>query len=211
MKSYMGKTSLSRMAGNLRKAYNSTMNKAEIENRLAEMALKQANGQDITADTETLARDLVDKLRGIKTENLQYLKGTTLTISEQLQKELREENLTMKDVRSMLKGSGVNIKVDKQGNFRSQWADLRENNGALPNLDEEYSESGALHRVLDYIAGEVQSSTGAEQFGIDLDEVALMVRASVGNVTTYLTGDAAARAQINNLMKQIAETVRQQW
>ena len=52
MKSFMGKTSLGQQASMLRKQYNSTMNKAEVEDRLAAMALKLASGQDIQTDAE---------------------------------------------------------------------------------------------------------------------------------------------------------------
>lgn len=57
MKSYLGKTSLDRMATTLKKQYNSAMPKTEVEDRLAYMALKLADGQDIQADAEGLAAE----------------------------------------------------------------------------------------------------------------------------------------------------------
>ena len=49
MKSFLGKSSLSEMAGMLRQAFNSTMSKNEISDRLAEISLKMAAKQDVQA------------------------------------------------------------------------------------------------------------------------------------------------------------------
>ena len=213
MKSFMGKTSMGKMASILRKTYNSTMNKAEIEDRLAEMALKQASGKDITGDTEALAQDLLDRMRGIRTDTLESLRGQTLVIGQSLAEELRKENSSIKELQSRIKGSGVKLttgvksstgEIDKHSRISEQWKELRESNAALPDV-ENMAEIDKLHTIVDFIESELRASTGAEQFNADFDEVAAMVRASVGNITTYLTDDPNARAQINNLMKQIAD------
>lgn len=205
VESYMSKSSLGKMASMLRSNYNSSMSKGEIQSRLAEMALKQAQGEDITSDTEQLAQDLLDKMRGIQTDALQQLKGTTLKISEELAKEMRAENLTMADLRRQLKGSGVTIKTEKGANIRQQWAEMYDQNQSLPNIDEDYSESGALHHILDFIQGEVDASRGVNQNEVNFDEVAAVVKIAAGNVTTYLVDDPAARRQIENLMGQVKE------
>lgn len=204
MKSYMGKSSLGKMAGLLRKNYNSTMSRGEIEARLAEIALKQANGEDIKTETETLAQDLIDRTRGIRSEALESLRGQTLVIGEETLKQLKAENSSMKELRSRLKGSGVTIKTEKNSRIAQQWEELRENNQALPTVDG-MADIDALHTVVDFVEGELKASSGAEQFGLDINEVALVVKAMAGNVTTYLVNDPQARAQINSLMKQISE------
>ena len=228
MKSFMGKSSLSQMATNLRKAYNSTLGKAEIEDRMAEMVLKQASGQDITADTEALARDLVDKVRGYRTDLLDYLQGVKLNIGESMLDEYIAQNriteevkrnkndndesvmkkarrIALKQLNDSIKGSGVKIISEGENSrFSEQWRELRGNNGALADIDG-LNEMDGLNKALDQISDNVKDSLGSEQNKYDFDEVAAMVRASVGNVTTYLSGDADARAQINNLMKQIRE------
>ena len=205
VQSYMSKSSLGKMASLLRNSYNSSMTKGEIQSRLAEMALKQAQGEDITSDAEQLAQDLLDKMRGIRTDELQYLKGTTLRISEDLAKEMRSENLTMADLRNQLKGSGVTIKTEKGANIRQQWAELYDRNQSLPNIDEDYSESDALHHILDFIQGQVEASRGINQNDVNFDEVAAVVKIAAGNITTYLVDDPAARKQIENLMGQVKE------
>ncbi|MCR5566208.1 MAG: hypothetical protein K6F61_05100 [Clostridiales bacterium] len=228
MKSYMGKSSLSQMATNLRKAYGSTLSKGEIENRLAEMVLKQASGQDITADTEALARDLLDKIRGLQNDLLDYLHGVKLNIGENLLDEYISNNrateevkrgkndtdetvmkkarrIALKQINDSIKGSGVKVIAQGKSRFSEQWTELRGYNGALVDISEKGSEINGLYAALDQIQDNVEKSIADSKKQFDFDDVATMVRACVGNVTTYLSGDAAARAQINNLMKQIAE------
>lgn len=213
MKSFMGKTSLGRAAATLRKTYNSTMAKAEIEDRLAEIALKQASGKDITSDTEMLAQDLLDKMRGIRSDALESLRGVTFVIGQSLADELKAENSSIKELQSRLKGSGVKLvtgqksstgEIDKHSRISEQWSELREKDQSLPDVDG-MAEIDKLHTIVDFIEGELRASTGAEQFNIDFDEVAAMVRAQASMVTTYLVDDPKARAQITNLMQQIAE------
>jgi len=213
MKSFMGKTSLGKAAATLRKTYNSTMAKAEIEDRLAEIALKQASGQNVTGDTEALAQDLLDKVRGIRSDALETLRGTTLVIGQSLADELKAENSSIKELQSRLKGSGVKLvtgqksstgEIDKHSRISEQWSELREKDQSLPDVDG-MAEIDKLHTIVDFIESELRASTGAEQFNFDFDEVAAMVRAQASMVTTYLTDDPKARAQITNLMKQIAE------
>ena len=56
-----------------------------------------------------------------------------------------------------------------------------------------------------FIADQVEQSRGINQNQVDFDEVALTIKAAVGNIHTYLTNDPAARSQIQSLMKQIQE------
>ena len=222
MESYMGKTSLGKMASMLRSYYGSSMNKGEISARLAEMALKLANGQDISAETEELARDLISKMRGARSETLDSLKGTTLVIGQSLADELKAENSSIKEIQSRIRGSGVKVVtsvrsnatdangrqiVDKHSRIGEQWAELREQNQGLPDV-ENMADIDKLHTIVDFIESELKASTGSEQADIDLADAALFVRSAVGNVTTYLTDDPAARAQIENLMKQVQELSR---
>jgi len=202
MKSFLGKSSLADMAAMLRKQFNSSMNKAEIQDRLAEISVKMAAKQDVTSDIETLTQDLLDKMRGIRSDNLEYIRGTTLVIGQHLVNELKAEHMTLKELRSALKGSGITLKTAEKGRFVQTWEELRENNSALPEVNN-LSESDAIRTIVDYVANELSSSRGAEQYGANFDELALFVRSAAQNVTTYITGDAAARKQITSLMQQI--------
>ena len=207
MKSFMGKTSLGQQASMLRKQYNSTMNKAEVEDRLAAMALKLASGQDIQTDAEALAADLVDKIRGIRSENLESLRGITLNIGESLRNELKAENSSMKEIRGAIYGSGLVIKAEGNSRLTEQWNELRENNKALPDIDG-MAEIDALHTIVDFISGELQASRGSEQYNVNMEEATAICYGAAASVTTYLVKDPAARKQITELMTQIKDLSR---
>lgn len=207
MKSFMGKTSLGQQASMLRKQYNSTMNKAEVEDRLAAMALKLASGQDIQTDAEALAADLVDKIRGIRSENLESLRGMTLNIGESLRNELKAENSSMKEIRGAIYGSGLVIKAEGNSRLTEQWNELRENNKALPDIDG-MAEIDALHTIVDFISGELQASRGSEQYNVNMEEATAICYGAAASVTTYLVKDPAARKQITELMTQIKDLSR---
>ena len=204
MKSFMGKTSLKKMAGILKQAYSSTMRNSEIEDRLAEMTLKQAAGQDISSDAEALATDLLNKMRGERTVELDFLRGRTLTIGKSLQAELKAENSNLNELKKKLKGSGVTLKVGDNSRLEEQWNELRGQNGGLVDVDG-MAPIDQLHAIVDFIADQVEQSRGINQNQVDFDEVALTIKAAVGNIHTYLTNDPAARSQIQSLMKQIQE------
>jgi hypothetical protein len=204
MRSFLGKSSLGDMAAMLRKAFDSNMNKAEVQDRLAEISIKMAAGKDVNSDIELLTQDLMDKVRGYRSDNLEYIRGTTLVIGQHLVNELKAEHVTLKELRSALKGSGVTLKTAENGRFVQTWEELRGNNQALPEVNN-LSESDAIRTIIDYIENEMRSSRGAEQFGGNFDELALLVRSAATNVTTFITGDAAARKQITSLMKQIQD------
>ena len=57
----------------LQRELNSAMGKTELESRLIEMALKRANGEDITEDARTLAIDMTNKMRGYQMETLERI------------------------------------------------------------------------------------------------------------------------------------------
>ncbi len=204
MKSFLGKTSLDQQAAMLRKQYSSAMNKAEISDRLAQMALKLASGQDIQADAEALAADLVDKIRGIRSENLESLRGITLNIGENLLKELKAENSSLKEIRTAIYGSGVKIKTEGNSRLVEQWNELREHNQALPDVDG-MAEIDALHTIADFISGELQASSGGEQYNVNMEEATAICYGAAASVTTYVVKDPTARKQIIDLTKQIRD------
>lgn len=207
LKSFMGKTSLDQQAGMLRKQYNSAMNKQEISDRLAAMALKLAAGQDIQSDAEALATDLVDKIRGIRSENLESLRGVTLNIGQSLLKELKAENGSLKEIRNAIYGSGVKIKTEGNSRLVEQWNELRNNNQSLPDIDG-LPDIDALHTIINYISGELQASSGSQQFDVNMEEAAAICYGAAASVTTYMVKDPAAKRQITELMNQIKDLSR---
>lgn len=207
MKSFMGKTSLDQQASMLRKQYNSAMSKQEIQDRLAAMALKLAAGQDIQTDAEELATDLVDKIRGIRSENLESLRGLTLNIGQSLLEELKAENGSLKEIRAAIYGSGVKIKTEGNSRLVEQWNEIRNNNQSLPDIDG-MPDIDALHTIIDYISSELQASSGSQQFDVNMEEAAAICYGAAASVTTYMVKDPEAKRQITQLMNQIKDLSR---
>jgi len=211
MKSFLGKTSLDQQAAMLRKQYNSTMNKQEIQDRLAGMALKLATGKDIQAEAEGLAADLVAKIRGEKNENLEYLRGMTFIIGKNTLNELKAENSSLKELRDKIFGSGVKLKVsttDGKSRLVEQWNELRDKNQSLKEIDGK-QDIDVLHAIVDEISDMLESSSGAQQYEVNMDEAVAICYGAAASVTTYLVKDPTARAQIKELMGQIKDLSRQ--
>jgi len=211
MKSFLGKTSLDQQAAMLRKQYNSTMNKQEIQDRLAGMALKLATGKDIQAEAEGLAADLVAKIRGEKNENLEYLRGMTFIIGKNTLNELKAENSSLKELRDKIFGSGVKLKVsttDGKSRLVEQWNELRDKNKSLKEIDGK-QDIDVLHAIVDEISDMLESSSGAQQYEVNMDEAVAICYGAAASVTTYLVKDPTARAQIKELMGQIKDLSRQ--
>ena len=205
MKSFLGKTSLSQQAAILRKQYNSTLTKSEVEDRLAAMALKLAAGQDIQSDAEGLATDLANKIRGERTDNLSYIRGATLTVGEDIIRELKAEGSSLNQLKNDIFGSGVKLIKGEKSHFIEQWDELRKNNEELVDAHHMDNQRNALQAIVDFIKDELDASTGRQQFKVDLDDMTAVCYASAASVTTYLVKDPAAKKQITELMNQIKD------
>ena len=213
MQSYLGKTSLERMTDVIRKTYSSNLSREEVRDRLAFMALKLADGQDIKADAESLAWDLRDQLRGLRDDNLDYLRGTTFIIGESLARELRAENSSVGEQNEKLRGSGVRLKVntydetgrvaDSRSQLVSQWEELRQKNGSLPEFGP--SDIDVLHGIVDMISKGMQDAKESSQAQMNLEDAVAMIYASAASINTYFVEDAEAKKQIRNLMNQIKD------
>lgn len=199
LRKLLNEPEIKQMSDMLKAEYKSGMSTNEIGSRLAEMALRQMQGQDTAEDVRQLAEDLINKMRGISNDALESLRGRTLVIGEEQLNRLKAENTNLREIRSRLKGSGVRIAVQEKSRLQEQWAELRETNQALPDIDA-LEDADAVHAVVDYISQAVKNNGAVELFGIDMQEVEGMVQAAQGVVMTYLTDNAEARTQIRAAM-----------
>ena len=214
----MSKTSLSKAAAMLRKTYGSTMNKGEIEGRLAEMALKLSAGEDIMPEAEALAEDLAQKIRGEKSEALEALRGTTLVIGRETLRQIKEEqgrdsslntdNKVLKIIRDKLRGSGIKIAVERNDMFDAQWEDLRENNKAMPDLNEIAGQSEKLNVIADWVAQQLEASRGINQAQVDMAEMAALIYANVSNIGVDIVTDPVAKKQLARINAEVQEMAR---
>ena len=207
MKSYLQKTSLSFAAKSLKKELNSGMNLKEVENRLAEMALKKANGESIEEDARLLATDMTNQMRGYQLDVMERMRGVTITIGPDEQAEMKGNGMTLQSVREQLKGTGIKVKY---GDYSSLDTDTQEGGDLrvlLPEMPQEISENSgdAMFRFISWAQSMREGDLAAKQSMVDIEDATLNVMALASTVTTEMTNDPAAKKQIDKLMKQVQD------
>lgn len=207
MKSYLGKTSLKFAAKSLKSELNSSMKNGEIENRLAEMALKKANGESIAEDARLLAIDMTNQMRGYQLDVMERLRGVTITIGPDEQAEMKGNGMTLASVREQLKGTGVKVKYGDHSSLDTDTQDGGDLRVLLPELPQEISENSAdaLFRFISWAQSMREGDLAAKQSMVDIDDAALNVMALASTVTTEMTNDPAAKKQIDKLLKQVQD------
>ena len=207
MKSYLGKTSLKFAAKSLKSELNSSMKNGEIENRLAEMALKKANGESIAEDARLLAIDMTNQMRGYQLDVMERLRGVTITIGPDEQAEMKGNGMTLASVREQLKGTGVKVKYGDYSSLDTDTQDGGDLRVLLPELPQEISENSAdaMFRFISWAQSMREGDLAAKQSMVDIDDAALNVMALASTVTTEMTNDPAAKKQIDKLLKQVQD------
>lgn len=207
MKSYLGKTSLKFAAKSLKSELNSSMKNGEIENRLAEMALKKANGESIAEDARLLAIDMTNQMRGYQLDVMERLRGVTITIGPDEQAEMKGNGMTLASVREQLKGTGVKVKYGDHSSLDTDTQDGGDLRVLLPEMPQEISENSAdaLFRFISWAQSMREGDLAAKQSMVDIDDAALNVMALASTVTTEMTNDPAAKKQIDKLLKQVQD------
>ena len=202
VKSRMAQTQLREMAQVLQNELSSRMGLKEVESRLAEIALKNAQGKDVTADCEALARDMADKARGMsdKTEELEAIRGTVFVIGPKQLEELHAMDSTLKEVNQRLRGSGVRVKSGPVSEIERQWRDLRESNMGLPEL---YAEGDMLETVVSWVESQMNRSAIAEYGGFDASEYMPVVLACATAIQVEALGDETDARQARMLMGDV--------
>lgn len=169
---------LSWAANEMKKNYFTAMSTGEIEGRLAEIVLRAVNGEDITAEIESLAGDMVTNGVGfgseIAEEALSNVRGMTIEIGPGQQAEMKANHLTLKDLRERTKGSGVTFKYGTRSTLD---VNAEEIGDLIPDLRESLkNEKGSLQGFVDWIERQLDSKKGnAQDYGVNPDEVAVVI------------------------------------
>lgn len=169
---------LSWAANEMKKNYFTAMSTGEIEGRLAEIVLRAVNGEDITAEIESLASDMVTNGVGfgseIAEEALSNVRGMTIEIGPGQQAEMKANHLTLKDLRERTKGSGVTFKFGTRSTLD---VNAEEIGDLIPDLRESLkNEKGSLQGFVDWIERQLDAKKGnAQDYGVNPDEVAVVI------------------------------------
>ena len=169
---------LKQMVQALRSNFSTTMSEKELSGRVAEIILKGLKGEDVTADIEALASDVVSRQRGYGNveaeEALSALRGRTIMIGPGQQAELKANHLTLKDLRARTKGSGIKFVFGERSTLDTDAEELIAEVPALRGLLD--NEKASLENFVGYVENLLSLKNGtAEENGVIQDDVSSFI------------------------------------
>ena len=200
----LGSRGLTRTADTLRSQYNTAMSREELENRLAEIVLRSANGEDVTADVESLANDVVTNQVGygneVAQEALSALRGMTIEIGPGAQAELKANHSSLKDIRTRTRGSGIKFVYGQASTLDT---DAEEIYQAVPALRGQLeNEKAGLENFVSYVESLLNMKTEqGEDTGIDRNEV----EAFIGAMANVMLRENVGGMNRNTLLAKIQD------
>ena len=158
----------------LRSQYGTTMSQDELEGRLAEIILKSLKGEDVTADIEALANDVVTRQAGYGSveaeEALSALRGKTIVIGPGQQAEMKANHITLKDLQKRIKGSGIKLVYGESSTLDTNAEELEAEVPALKGMLN--NEKASLENFVEYVENLLSlKNSNAEESGYDVKEV----------------------------------------
>jgi len=158
----------------LRSQYGTTMSQDELEGRLAEIILKSLKGEDVTADIEALANDVVTRQAGYGSveaeEALSALRGKTIVIGPGQQAEMKANHITLKDLQKRIKGSGIKLVYGESSTLDTNAEELEAEVPALRGMLG--NEKASLENFVGYVENLLSlKNSNAEESGYDVKEV----------------------------------------
>lgn len=207
---FLKKTQLGEYAKGLKKDYHSRMTEGEIRSRMAEMALRIAQGEtveDILDSASELAYDLARTQAGYQGaygEAADRLKQVTIVIGQTQYEQLRAQHSSIPELRRQLAGTGVKIVYDKNLRGAGTLEDIgpgSEIHNLLPELGED---TGNMMNNLDKFLGVAQSirdnleSEMVHDF--DLQDATDMIRGFAMLGAAEMKGNPAMATQVRRLL-----------
>ena len=194
---------LNRTVEALQTEFVTAMPANELRGRLAEIILKEVNGENITEDINDLAEDVVRRQTSREaedaTEALKMLRGRTIVIGPQQQAELKGRNSNLNEIRRRTRGSGVRFEYGDHSTLESDWMEMQSE-----ALSVDMSNSGdSLENIVGYIEGLLNMQVSdRNEWGVDIDEVRAFLRASVGIVLNDQTGGMSKEKLAEKIRKK---------
>ena len=204
IQSRIHKVSLDRMAKWLRKTYVSNINKQELMDSLAGIALKLADGQDIAQDVEDLAGRMIETMPKEGGENLEKLRGLTIELGKEQVKELRATNSSLKEIRSLLAGTGIKVVQTEKSGLDRIWNEICD---MVPTLDRNASDKDQLNEILNLVQSEKTNAEKGLSKKYQEELVNLMedIQSAALAVDVDIVTDPKAKKQIEKLQNIILE------
>ena len=177
----LNRKGLARTAEAMQDQYATSMGKAELESRLAEIMLKELQGEDITEEVDALVADASSNVQGWGDEEvndaLAAMRGMVIEIGPLQMKELKAKGSSLKELRERTKGSGIKFVTGTTSTLDNSIGDLVKQ---VPSLEGKLENAlDSVDKFADYVHGLLNNRQGAaEDYGIDTDEMALFIRTS---------------------------------
>lgn len=217
IRSMIGKQTLDEAVSRIRKTYNSTIDRTELANALTKIRLMiqaAAPAEDIHAEIENVAGQILEYRKSSeRNATLDFLKGVTIHLGESALKEIYGSNSNLKEIRSMLAGSGVKIaKAEKgQGSLDGDWDELVTFAPALEGYDgidtsNSMNQAKAVARFVKN-AMDTQRKAGAQEFAGQMDGMISDLAGELSQIDMNMPTDKAALERIRELEKYVSEMV----
>jgi hypothetical protein len=183
----------------MRENYSTAMGTDEMKARMAELVLKNLNGEDIMPDVEALAKDMIDNQVGYGNEEadsrLALYRGMTIEVSPDRMKALKSMNLSLKDLRAMTKGSGISFRAGTADTLQSNQEDMIKADAMLADVIGPNAKDEELTGFANYIKGLLDLRKGPSAEGqIDANELQATIMAAVHIAMNEEAGGLAPEA-----------------
>ena len=180
----INKKTLTYAMKNIKKELNSTMGDKELQSRLIEMALKRANGEDISEDARTLAIDMTNRMRGYQNDVMERMRGITITIGPDQRAEMKGNGMTLATVREQLKGTGIKVKYGEFSSLETDTGEGGDLRAILPELPQDIGENSgdALFRFISWAQSMRDTDTAMKQEMVDIDDTSMNILALASTI-----------------------------
>ena len=196
----LGTTTAEQTARELKKEYSSTWTAKQIQEYLNPIILKIKTGEDFKQDIETLAGILVNSDSRNTYEELEALRGLTITLGKGAQAELKAQNSSLKEVRARLAGTGITVKYGERSTLEADIEDLRAEYPMIPELGDE---KDALNNFLNWIDSMKSVSAAGEFYDQRLAEAMAVITGKAAGAARgiYMPNDPKAQKQVLAMME----------
>ena len=195
----LGITTAAQTARELKKEYSSTWTAKQIQEYLEPIILKIKSGEDFKQDVEELAGILVNGDSRNTYEELEALRGMTITLGKGAQAELKAQNSSLKEVRARLAGTGITVKYGDRSTLEADIEDLRAEYPMIPELGDE---KDALNNFLNWIDSMKSASAAGEFYDQRLAEAMAVITGKAAGAAKgiYMPNDPKAQRQVLAMM-----------
>ena len=204
MKSMVNKTQLKSVADDLTEMIGTGVGRAELNARLAEMAIKAARGESIKEDARDLAEAMMDNSRDFRSEVLEPLRGYTLVLGPEDMKLLKYHGQNLNDVKKALRGTGIKVTSGALSNIETQIDEAFDMN---ESMKERLMEGGEpIANLQDILAAEREQSMDQDRAGMNPGQWTDLIEGCARAIGVEMKEDTAAAAEARKILKELKGT-----